>query len=359
MVHEEGRSVKFGERLECAITAWIERGLAPNWLLELIIRALCWQRLRVERSSKAEQAGIKLCDLIARLDKSAIADLPEMANQQHYEVPAEFYLHVLGKNLKYSSCYFDTAATTLDAAEDAMLQLTVERAQIRDGDSILELGCGWGSLTLWMAAQFPRSSITALSNSGSQREFILSQAKQRGLKNVSVITSDINNFTLDQRFDRIVSVEMFEHLRNYRELFKRIRSWLKPQGTLFVHIFCHHKYAYLYEVKGVGDWMSRYFFSGGTMPSEYLFSHFNQDLCIEKQWRVGGEHYARTARAWVGNLESKRQALIPIFEKIYGQGQGLRWFMRWKLFFLACAVLFGYRRGNEWLVAHYLFRPRS
>ena len=346
------------DRIEATITRWIEGGTAPNWVLEILIRSLCWQRLWVERTSNAEAQGQKLRRLIERLNNSPIADLPEKANEQHYEVPAEFYLRVLGKNLKYSSCYFPSANTSLDSAEDEMLRITIERSQIKDGDSILELGCGWGSLTLLMAKQFPNSKITALSNSGSQRKFILEQAKQRGLSNLEVVTSDINKFELNQQFDRIVSVEMFEHLRNYRELFKRISTWMKPESSLFVHIFCHYKYAYLYEPKGVGDWMSRYFFSGGTMPSEYLFSHFNQDLCIEQQWRVGGEHYARTARAWVKNLECNKRVLLPVLESIYGGGQGVRWFMRWKLFFLACAVLFGYRRGNEWLVAHYLFRRR-
>lgn len=346
-------------RIEQLITTWIEHGSAPNWFIELMIRALCWQRLRTERSQSAEGQGHKLAELIERLDRSALAAVPEKANEQHYEVPSEFYVEVLGKNLKYSSCYFATPMTSLDAAEDAMLQITVERAQITNGDSILELGCGWGSLTLWMAKQFPNSTITALSNSSTQRAFIMERARERGLTNITVLTADINDFVIDIQFDRIVSVEMFEHLRNYRELFKRIYTWLKPSGTMFVHIFCHNRYAYLYEAQGVGDWMSRHFFSGGTMPSEYLFSHFNQHLCIERQWRVGGEHYERTARAWLKNLESKREKLLPVLERIYGGGNGRRWFMRWKLFFVACAVLFGYRKGNEWLVGHYLFRRRN
>lgn len=350
--------MKILERIENSITAWIERDYAPNWLLELLIKSLCFQRILSERSSSAEAEDKKIKELIQKLNESPLADVPQKANEQHYEVPSDFYLEVLGKNLKYSSCYFESPNYSLDQAEDKMLALTVERAQIKNGESIFEMGCGWGSLTLWMAKQFPDSQITALSNSNSQREFILQRAKERGLNNVKVITCDINNFQQSEQYDRIVSVEMFEHLRNYAELFKRIHAWLKPNGTLFVHIFCHCKYAYLYEAKGVGDWMSRYFFSGGTMPSENLFSNFNQHLCIDQKWRVGGEHYELTARAWARNLEKKRNQLIPVLEQIYGKGEGLRWYVRWKLFFLACAVLFGYRKGKEWLVCHYLFKRR-
>jgi len=230
----------------------------------------------------------------------------------------------------------------------------VQRADLADGHEILELGCGWGSLTLHMAQRFPNANITAVSNSAPQRRFIEARAPQ----NVRVITADMNELQLEQRFDRVVSVEMFEHMRNYRDLLHRICGWMKPDARLFVHVFCHRDYAYPFETEGDDNWMGRYFFTGGIMPSFDLFGHFDNDLFIEKDWRVSGTHYERTARAWRENLEKERDPVMTVLQQTYG-AEADRWFHRWRLFFLACEELFGYSGGSEWLVAHYLFAPRG
>ena len=290
----------------------------------------------------------------SHLKESAIALLPEKANEQHYEVPAEFFELTLGPNLKYSGAYWPEGTESLSEAEEAMLRLTVKRADLVDGQEILELGCGWGSLTLHMAQRFPNARITAVSNSAPQRRFIEARAPQ----NVRVITADMNDLRLQKRFDRIVSVEMFEHMRNYRDLLHRICGWMKPDARLFVHVFCHRDYAYPFETEGDDNWMGRYFFTGGIMPSFDLFQYFDNDLFIEKDWRVSGTHYERTARAWRENLEEQRDPVMSVLKKTHG-GEADRWFHRWRLFFLACEELFGYRGGSEWLVAHYRFAPRG
>tara|TARA_Y100001936_G_C16003093_1_gene629046 strand:+ start:243 stop:1247 length:1005 start_codon:yes stop_codon:yes gene_type:complete len=325
-----------------------ERGLIPLPALRIGIR-----RLLAKRLLEAEQ-GPNVSALSSHLKESAIAVLPEKANEQHYEVPADFFELTLGPNLKYSSAYWPEGTASLSEAEEAMLRLTVQRADLADGQEILELGCGWGSLTLHMAQRFPNANITAVSNSAPQRRFIEARAPQ----NVRVITADMNELQLEQRFDRVVSVEMFEHMRNYRDLLHRICGWMKPDARLFVHVFCHRDYAYPFETEGDDNWMGRYFFTGGIMPSFDLFGHFDNDLFIEKDWRVSGTHYERTARAWRENLEKERDPVMTVLQQTYG-AEADRWFHRWRLFFLACEELFGYRGGSEWLVAHYLFAPRG
>ncbi|HCO14353.1 MAG TPA: SAM-dependent methyltransferase [Gemmatimonadetes bacterium] len=325
-----------------------ERGLIPLPALRIGIR-----RLLAKRLLEAEQ-GPHVSALSSHLKESAIAVLPEKANEQHYEVPADFFELTLGPNLKYSSAYWPEGTASLSEAEEAMLRLTVQRADLADGHEILELGCGWGSLTLHMAQRFPNANITAVSNSAPQRRFIEARAPQ----NVRVITADMNELQLEQRFDRVVSVEMFEHMRNYRDLLHRICGWMKPDARLFVHVFCHRDYAYPFETEGDDNWMGRYFFTGGIMPSFDLFGHFDNDLFIEKDWRVSGTHYERTARAWRENLEKERDPVMTVLQQTYG-AEADRWFHRWRLFFLACEELFGYRGGSEWLVAHYLFAPRG
>ena len=325
-----------------------ERGLVPLPALRIGIR-----RLLAKRLLDASQ-GPDVSAFASHLKESAIALLPEKANEQHYEVPAEFFELTLGPNLKYSGAYWPEGTESLSEAEEAMLRLTVQRADLVDGQEILELGCGWGSLTLHMAQRFPNARITAVSNSAPQRRFIEARAPQ----NVRVITADMNDLRLQQRFDRIVSVEMFEHMRNYRDLLHRICGWMKPDARLFVHVFCHRDYAYPFETEGDDNWMGRYFFTGGIMPSFDLFQYFDNDLFIEKDWRVSGTHYERTARAWRENLEEQRGPVMNVLQKTYG-GEADRWFHRWRLFFLACEELFGYRGGSEWLVAHYRFAPRG
>ncbi|MFC1758257.1 SAM-dependent methyltransferase, partial [Planctomycetota bacterium] len=279
----------------------------------------------------------------------------DSANEQHYEVPAEFFATVLGPRLKYSSCFFSSPKQSLADAEDEMLGLTCKRADIENGMRVLELGCGWGSLTLWMAEHFPHCEITALSNSTSQREFIESRARAKGLANVRVITGDMRDFTTDEMFDRVVSVEMFEHMRNYELLLRRVSSWLTPEGKAFVHVFCHRDTPYLFETEGAANWMGRHFFTGGMMPSEDLFRQFGEDLEIEQQWRVDGMHYWRTCEAWLKNLDRNRKAILTRFRRDLSAREARTSLQRWRMFFMACAELFRYRGGNEWFVAHYLF----
>ncbi len=277
------------------------------------------------------------------------------ANRQHYEVPTEFFFRVLGKHLKYSSGYWPTPQTTLDEAEAAMLDLTVKRAEIQDGQQILELGCGWGSLTLWMADRFPKSQITAVSNSRTQRQFIESEAARRGYHHVRVITANIADFEPSSRYDRVVSVEMFEHIRNHRLLLHRIRQWLQPDGKLFVHIFCHRDLTYLFESEGEESWMGRHFFSGGMMPAADWLSRFSQDLQIQQQWSVDGKHYAHSCEAWLQRLDQQREEIERLFRRDLDAATARRQIQRWRMFFLACAELFAFRKGQEWFVAHYLF----
>ena len=341
-----------------AVITLMEQGKIPNALLSLGIKCVCLQRIFEERNKTIEVERETLFAFANKLRTLPLALVPEKANEQHYEVPTKFYELVLGKHLKYSSALYKDGISSLDAAEEAMLSLSCERADLHDGHRILELGCGWGSLTLFMAARYPRAKITGVSNSSSQREYIESKAQERGLKNVQIITCDINDLSLTETFDRVVSVEMFEHLRNYALLLKKIDSWLAPGGKLFFHIFCHRKYAYEYETEGATNWLGRYFFTGGMMPSDDLFYLFQEDLVLENHWRENGTHYSKTARAWRLNLEAKRDSATKMLEEIYGSGQGIIWFNRWKVFFMACEELFGFWGGTQWWVSHYRFHKR-
>jgi cyclopropane-fatty-acyl-phospholipid synthase len=273
-------------------------------------------------------------------------------------VPAEFFGAVLGPQRKYSSGYWPAGVTSLAAAEEAALADTALHAGLADGQRILELGCGWGSLTLWMAERFTRSRIIAVSNSHSQRAFITAEAARRGFTNIEVITRDINEFTTGARFDRVVSVEMFEHLRNWPEIFRRVASWLEPDGRFFMHVFTHRSTPYAFDVRDATDWMSRHFFSGGMMPSTELALRCQEHLALRAQWRWDGTHYARTAEAWLDNLDARRTEVWPLLAETYGARQAVLWWRRWRLFFLSCAELFGFDRGQEWGVSHYLFAPR-
>ena len=273
-----------------------EHHLLPDSLVRFGIKKLLKQRLQDESANDPEQREKRHQQLLENLRQSPIAIETGAANAQHYEVPAAFYTYALGKHLKYSSCYWDEQTENLDQAEARMLALTAERAELADGQQILELGCGWGSLTLWMAAHFPASRITAVSNSNSQREYIRQQAKQRGLGNIEVITCDVNQLTLDKQFDRIVSVEMFEHMRNYDSLLSKIASWLKVDGKLFVHLFCHKQLAYPFETEGEDNWMGRYFFTGGLMPARDTLLHFQKDLQLQYQLNLSGSHYQKRPR---------------------------------------------------------------
>ena len=332
-----------------------ENGLLPDKLIRLGIRRLLAQRLKglPEDYRSAEKAFAQ------NLATSPLAVETDLANSQHYEVPADFFLRVLGPKLKYSCCLFDTPETTLADAEQAMLRLTCERAEIEDGSEILELGCGWGSLTCWMAEQFPNSQITAVTNSASQKAFIEKRADKNGLRNVRIIKADVRNFTTNQKFDRVVSIEMFEHMRNYQMLFRRIADWLFPDGKVFIHIFCHRHTPYLFETEGTSNWMGRHFFSGGTMPSENLFRQFEEDLTISNQWQVDGMHYWRTCEEWLKNLDLQRTQILATFRQDLDDREAKRQLQRWRMFFMACTELFRYRQGHEWYVAHYLLQKKS
>jgi len=334
---------------------WTEQGLVPDAVIRTAIRRLLKQRLLEIGADDTEAYGRVASDFIAMMDRSPIALVPEKANEQHYEVPQAFFALALGKHRKYSSCYWANGATTLDAAEAAALAITCERARLADGQRILELGCGWGSLSLWMASHYPRSTITAVSNSNSQREYIVGEAMRRNLTNLQVITCDMNDFSIDERFDRIVSVEMFEHMRNYRALFQRIHDWLTPHGQFFMHIFVHRSVPYEFVDAGASDWMSRHFFAGGIMPSNDLPLFFQDRLRIVRRWHWSGAHYQKTANAWLANMDARRNEVLPLLAHAYGNAASYQWFNRWRIFFMACAELWGYRDGQEWFVSHYLF----
>ena len=340
-------------RLALSLT---DRGVIPDGLIRHGIRHFVRQRLQ-EISCKDDQ------DLISRkmafidaMARSSIAQYPEKANSQHYEIPTEFFQRVLGPQLKYSSALWPQGVEVLAEAEEIGLRETGVHADLRDGQSILELGCGWGSFTLWMAAHYPKSHITAVSNSHSQKAYIESQAGERGLRNIRVLTRDMNEFDTEPRqFDRVVSVEMFEHMRNWQHLFGRVHRWLKTNGRFFLHIFVHRSVPYAFEVKDASDWMSEHFFSGGMMPSDDLPLAIQSPLRLVQRWRWDGTHYEKTANAWLARMDAQREALWPLFVQTYGSSNAQNWWMRWRVFFMACAELFGYREGQEWWVSHYLF----
>ena len=333
-----------------------ESQLFPDYLIRFGIRQLLKKRIASLISQDTESNHQHKMNFIEAMNKSTIALVPELANEQHYEVPSKFYDFCLGKQKKYSSCYWTDITKNLNQSESKALELTASHANLKDGQLILELGCGWGSLTLWMAQKYPKSKITAVSNSKSQKVYILNEAKKRKLKNIKVITEDMNIFSSKEKFDRVVSVEMIEHMRNHKKLFKNIASWLKPKGMFFMHIFVHQSQPYLFEVEEDDDWMSQYFFSGGMMPSKDLPLYFQDQMKLISHWDWPGTHYEKTANAWLKNLDNNKTKVLPILKKTYGERDAEMWLQRWRIFFMACAELWGYKEGMEWRVGHYLFR---
>ena len=337
---------------------WVEQGLVPDSAVRFGIRRLLKQRLQELCSGDAQATAAITRDFLATLSDAPLAPLPEKANEQHYELPAGFFAQVLGPHRKYSCCWWPEGVQTLEQAEAAALAETCRRAGLVDGQDVLELGCGWGSLSLWMAERYPRSTITAVSNSHSQRACIQALAAERGLTNLRVVTCDVNVFDTAQRFDRVVSVEMFEHLRNWPRAFERVAGWLRPEGRFFMHVFAHREAPYAFEVRDASDWMSRYFFSGGMMPSDDLALHCQDHLRLLQRWRWDGTHYQRTAAAWLQRMDERREQLLPLFERTYGRDEAPLWWSRWRLFFLSVEELFGHSGGQQWWVSHYLFDKR-
>lgn len=341
-------------------TRLLERDVLPDWLIRAGIRRLVAQRLAGETRGTPEEQQRRLMDFVARLRASPVAINTADANEQHYEVPTEFFTRVLGRHMKYSCCYYAPGVDGLDAAEAEMLRITTERAGIQDGDRVLELGCGWGSLSLWLAQRYPGSRITGVSNSAPQRRFIEARAAELGLANLRILTCDVNTLELPEAaYDRVVSIEMFEHLRNYRTMLARIGRWLRPGGALFVHIFCHARHAYPFETQGEHNWMGRYFFTGGLMPAWDTLTHFQDDLRLEQRWQVDGRHYQRTADAWLANHDVNAEAVMTVMRQTYGDAGAALWNQRWRIFWMACAETFGFAGGGQWLVGHYLFRKPS
>ena len=333
-----------------------ENGSLPDFMIEYGIKRLCNERLIWAKNIGTEALQQHHQEWVEKLKNSPIALVPEKANEQHYEVPPSFFELSLGKHLKYSCGYWDHKTESLDDSERLMLEKTIERADIKDGINILELGCGWGSLTFLMAKKFVNSNITAVSNSHDQRQYIENKCKLNNIENIKVITCDMNDFHIDDKFDRVVSIEMFEHMRNYKLLLNKIATFLNPSGKLFVHIFTHNTMVYPYEDNGPGDWMAREFFSGGLMPSHNLLLNFQDDLKIEKQWKLSGSHYSKTSYAWLKKMDINKKIITPIFEETYGMESSKMWFQRWRIFYLSCAVMFGMNNGSEWGVSHYRFK---
>jgi len=336
----------------------LEKDVFPDFLIRTRIRSLLRDRIASETKENAEAQLTHKLNYIRTLKNSPIAIDTLAANEQHYEVPPEFFTHILGPRMKYSSGYWKSKQSNFEESEEDMLFLTFQRAEIKDGMKILDLGCGWGSVSLTLAEKYPKCKITGVSNSRTQKEFIEQRAKERKIKNLTIITQDMNVFNTKEKFDRIISVEMLEHMKNYEAIFQKISGFLEKDGKFFVHIFTHSKFAYPFEVVDESDWMAKYFFTGGQMPSDDLFLYFQKDLTVENHWVVNGTHYGRTSEAWYQNLLKNKSKLLPILQSTYGEGNATKWFVYWKVFFLACAELWNYKNGEEWFVSHYLFRKR-
>ena len=327
-----------------------ESGFIPDALIKIAARYISNKRI-----SKSN-IDYNKPEIISALSKGVVAEKTSDANKQHYEVPPEYFYHVLGTNLKYSCSLFDNV-NSLDEAETSMLELYIERANIKDGHEILDLGCGWGSFSLYIAKKYPNTNITSVSNSSDQITYIKNEAQKRGLPNIKAYRMDVNSLELNTQFDRINSIEMFEHLRNYKLILSSLNNLLKPDGRLFIHIFCHKKLTYFYEMKNNFDWMTKYFFQGGIMPSKDIFEYFDDELEIINQWDINGNHYSKTCKAWLNNHYINRKKILDVFQKHYDKPK--IWFNRWRIFFLSCEAFFALNNGKEYFVSHYLLKKKS
>ena len=327
-----------------------ESGFIPDVLIKIAARYISNRRLNEKNDDDNKDKIISL------LSRGAVAEKTYDANEQHYEVPPEFFNYVLGTNLKYSCSLFDDE-DSLDDAEESMLKLYIDRADIKDGHEVLDLGCGWGSFSLYIAERYPDINVTSVSNSSDQIAYIKNEVHKRGLSNIKAFRMDVNNLELNKQFDRIVSIEMFEHLRNYKLILNSLNHALKSDGKLFIHIFCHKKLTYLYEMKNNLDWMTKYFFQGGIMPSKDIFQYFEGELEMINQWDINGNHYSKTCKAWLKNHYKNKKKILDIFDKHYDEPK--IWFNRWRIFFLSCEAFFALNNGEEYLVTHYLFKKRD
>lgn len=346
------------------ITPVLYMNIIPDVLVRFFVRFFLSQALHGDFTG-VYRGGIEAAHERKRAFLKEIAGMPiavqtRDANEQHYEVPTAFYDLCLGERKKYSACIWDKSTSTLEEAERASLKQVCERAGVEDGMSILDLGCGWGSLSLWLAEHYPKAKIVGLSNSNTQREYIMSKCKERGFTNLTILTKDINEFDTDLRFDRIMTIEMFEHMKNYPRLMGNCARWLNPGGKLFVHIFVHKLYPYHFVVRNDADWMAKYFFSGGTMPAaDTLVYCQGEDLCIEDSWQSNGKHYAKTLDAWLARMDANLPKVRKLFRECYGKGNESKWIFQWRMFFIVCSESFGYGKGDEWFVMHYLFTKRK
>ena len=342
------------------IDTLLEKNLLPDAFIRFGIRRLLAQRLRAETAPTPVEQRQRLDTFAAELHTQPIAINTQDSKEQHYEVPTAFYQRVLGPRLKYSCCWFERGSESLAEGEEAMLRLCAERARLSDGQEILELGCGWGSLSLWLAERFPHSRITGVSHSRTQKAFIDAEAKKRGFANLTIVTCDMNDFDIAAaRFDRVVSIEMFEHMKNWPRLLANVSRWLKPGGLFFLHVFTHARFAYHFVARDQTDWMSRHFFTGGMMPSDDLVARFQDDLTLLDHWRVNGRHYQRTAELWLENMDRHRTELRPLFAAAYSAGKATKWWGYWRVFFMSCIELFGFHGGEDWIVSHYLMNKPS